>query len=186
MPDATTGQSERSGPWPGEGELLRAARVGDHERVRELARGCEIDAEFGVMVGGAGPSRKLTALMVAAGSGDGASVETVRLLMELGADARRVVGGYSAAHCACMGVGFDYGSGGDAARLELLLGAGAPITLHGRKGDISVARVAGNGDAGRLRILLKLGASANVLWGPEDALAFPIPMRAVSADDGGT
>lgn len=73
-----------------EAKIHRAARQGDHRVIRDLCTAgadlsevCSVELpQFGCRPIGATP------LMVAAGSREGASAETVGLLLELGADAR--------------------------------------------------------------------------------------------------
>jgi ankyrin repeat protein len=59
-----------------------------------------------------------TPLMVAAGSGYGATVETLRLLLDLGADPWLNFGAGTAARFAVEGLTWGYEPGGDAERLE--------------------------------------------------------------------
>jgi ankyrin repeat protein len=161
---------EHLAPKGGEPALHRAAREGDHEAIRRLVRaGAAIDAAFDMELDpGARPS-PATPLMVAAGSGDGATVETVRLLLELGADPKLVLPCGSAAEFACRGLGWNYRPGGDEARLRALLDAGSPLPLEGRRGARISAEVAGSGDPARLRVLLERGASPNAHWVAEAA-----------------
>src|SRR5207244_3993288 len=67
-------------PKRGEPPLHRAARLGDHERIRRLVNeGRDINLPFDIRLDPKGRSALATPLMVAAGSGDGASLETMRL-----------------------------------------------------------------------------------------------------------
>ncbi len=149
-------------PKQGEPPLHRAARIGDHASIRSLmAGGADAAAMFDIGLDPSACAFPATALMVAAGSGDGANAETVRLLIELGADPKCCAGGGSAADFACSGLGWNYRPGGDAPRLRLLLKAGSPLTLSGERGARLTGVVARAGDAERLRILLDYGASPN-------------------------
>jgi len=86
-------------PWPGylppkagEPALHRAARLGDHEAISSLmAAGADVNAVFDIQLDPDGPDTPATPLMVAAGSGDGASIETVELLLALGADPQQML-----------------------------------------------------------------------------------------------
>src|SRR5689334_8491049 len=108
-------------PPPKEGEppLHRAARVGDHAAItRLLDGGADVDELFNIGLDpGAHPSIA-TPLMVAAGSGDGATVDTVRLLLARAARLHPAGVGLTALGCACGGLGWNYRPGGDAARVR--------------------------------------------------------------------
>lgn len=108
-------------PPPGEPPLHRAARLGDHAAIRALtAQGADLNEKV-VLEGIPDASRHpVTPLLVAAGSADGASAETVRLLIELGASPRLSEDGEIATRL--LG---EVASRGDAARLRALLEAGA-------------------------------------------------------------
>jgi len=74
-------------PKKDEPALHCAARLGDHERIRQLVNeGSDINGLFDMALDPGGRSAFATPLMVAAGSGYGASVETMRLLLGLGAN----------------------------------------------------------------------------------------------------
>jgi ankyrin repeat protein len=74
-------------PKEGEPALHRAARVGDlGELSRLLASGADPDSVFDIGLDPGAYPWPATPLMVASGSGDGATVETVRLLLSKGAD----------------------------------------------------------------------------------------------------
>lgn len=145
-------------PKPGEPELHRAARLGDHERIRALvAVGADINELFDMELDpGAWPST-CSPLMVAAGSGYGASVETVELLLALGASVEPAPG-LSPLLYACLGLGWNYPPGGDAARVSALLAAGADPSAVGPNGATALARAAESADAERVRLLLRAGA----------------------------
>src|SRR5437764_1116471 len=95
--------------------LHRAARVGSHDEIRRLAAaGADLNSMFDMHLDPGGRTQFATPLMVAAGSGDGATVETIRLLLDLGADPTFVnKHGDSAAAFACQGLGWNYKPGGD-------------------------------------------------------------------------
>ena len=166
----TAPNQEYPPPKSGEPALHRAARIGDEPSIRRLiAAGEPIDAPFDLQLDpGACPACG-TPLMVAAGSGDGASFATVKLLVELGANPRLEVDGRSAAAWACSGLGWNYRPGGDAARLRYLLDVGAPLPRHGETANRLLCSVAGAGDSERLEVLLREGLAAGGCWDPEAA-----------------
>lgn len=171
--------SEFPPPKPGEPPLFRAARVGDHRAIRSLiADGADPNAVFDIGLDPSASPDPATPLMVAAGSGDGATIETVRLLLELGADPRLVFEQQSAATFAVRGLGWNYRPGGDAARLRAVLDAGARMPLAGAPGASLVSDAAGSGDPERLRALLERGANPNPHWDPEEAAQDAARMRA--------
>ncbi len=89
-------------PKKGEPPLHRAARVGDHDAIRALvAKGHDLEQGFDLSLDPGARSAEATPLMVAAGSGDGATCETVSLLLNLGADLQE--GGRAVVTWACAG-----------------------------------------------------------------------------------
>jgi ankyrin repeat protein len=84
---------------PPEPSIHRAARLGDlTELARLMAGGADINSRADLEYDHGGFLKGLTPLMVAARSGDGASVETLRWMVERGADLRAVSrGGVTAA-----------------------------------------------------------------------------------------
>jgi ankyrin repeat protein len=155
-------------PKAGEPALHRAARVGEVDAIRALVgAGQDINAVFDIGLDPGAGGCPATPLMVAAGSGDGASVETVRALLELGADARIVLEGRSAASFAAEGLLWNYRPGGDAERLRAVLNAGAPLKLEGTRGRMLLWAVAQSGDPERLRVLLDRGASPHAFHDPD-------------------
>ncbi len=150
-----TPENEREEP-----AIHRAARRGeDGEIQRLIAEGSDPNERY----------RDRTPLMTAAASGDGATVETVRLLLTLGADPALLRHGESAAAYACCLQEWYNKPGGDAARLAALLDAGAPVPLTGRAAARLVATVAQTGDADRLRVLLDRGLPVNPVWDADAA-----------------
>jgi ankyrin repeat protein len=159
------GNCQRTPPKPGVPPLHAAARLGDHREIRRLVAGrADIDAVFDMGLDPLGYSISATPLMVAAGSGDGATIETVRLLLKLGANIKIVLDSRSAADFAARGLGNPYQHGGDARRLMLLLESGSPIVLQGVFGARLVADTAALGDSERVSILLGIGATPNAEW----------------------
>lgn len=150
--------------------MHRAARTGDVAALRSfVAEGADLGAEFDIGLDPGARAHPATALMVAAGSGDGADADTVRALLELGADATFVNDSGSAATFACLGLGWNYRAGGDAERLQVLLDAGCPLPTTGWAGPRMVASVCSEGDADRLRLLLGHGMSPDPVWDIKEA-----------------
>ncbi len=102
-----------------------------------------------------------TPLMVAAGSGDGASLETMRLLLELGADPLLNLGQASVARFAAGGLGWNYPPGGDAPRLRLCLDLGCDPNETDERGVTLLADAAATGDVDRVKVLLHARAKPN-------------------------
>ena len=152
-------------PKAGEPALHGAARVGDVAAIRALvAGGADLVEEFDIGLDPGARAHPATALMVAAGSGDGAGADTVTLLMELGADPTFVNDSGSAATFACLGLGWNYRPGGDAERLRVLLSHGCPLPTGGWAGPRMVASVCSEGDAARLQVLLDNGMNPDPVW----------------------
>lgn len=149
----------------GEPPLHRAARLGDHDEIRRLvAAGHPInalaDSEFRQYF----HPRYATPFMVAAGSSNGATVETLRLLLELGADPAFQLAGRSAATYAATGVAYYHNPAGHVDRLQFVLDCGCPLPAHPEERNNLTCAVASRGDAERLAILLKHGVPANGFW----------------------
>ena len=157
-------------PKPGEPALHRAARLGEHAQIRALvAGGADIDEMVEIQLDPGARREPVTALVVAAGSGDGASAETVTLLIELGASiALRT--GLCPLPYACLGLGWNYPPGGDAERVDVLLAAGADHAATAANGASALACAARSGDPERVRLLLEAGAD-------------PMPVSARDGDD---
>lgn len=164
MPSELCSRSLHEAP---ESPLHRAARLGDHAEIRRLvALGADLespdhappDPKWEVFQG--------TPLMVAAGSGDGATEETVRVLLELGADPKVVVGERSAALNACEGIGCLYIRGGDVERLKVLLAAGSPLPTDRGLANALLCEVAERGDAEMVSVLVAHGIDAKGYFDP--------------------
>lgn len=154
-------------PKAGEPPLHRAAREGDHAAIRSLAAaGADLNAVFDIGLDPGARARPATPLMIAAGSGDGATEATAALLLEFGADPRIVLEGASAATFALEGLGWNYKLGGDAARTKLVLDAGSPLPRDAERLNRLLCDTAATGDAERLRVLLKHGLNPNGHWDP--------------------
>lgn len=154
-------------PTPKEGEpaLHRAARIGDIAEIRRLvAAGESLESVFNTELDPDALDREATPFMVAAGSSDGASVETLRVLLELGADPKRVINGRSAATFACQGLYGWHKPGGDAARLRFVLQAGCPLPEDLGRANRLLCDTASIGDVERLQILLDNGLNARGHW----------------------
>ncbi|MFI4917691.1 MAG: ankyrin repeat domain-containing protein [Phycisphaerales bacterium JB060] len=168
----TPPNAEYPPPKPGEPPMFAAARTGDHDTIRRLvAGGADLEQVFNIELDPGGRDTPATPLMVAAGSGDGATKETVELLLELGADPTRVVESNSAASMAAEGLGWNYRPGGDAARLRLLLDRQAPLPQDPSRRNRLLCHTAETGDAARLDVLLQAGFSAKGHWDPEEGRA---------------
>lgn len=168
--------------------LHQAARAGDLAAIRALVRdGADVNA-LSVNIESAGNDPPMvTPLMVAASSRTGADVETVKALLELGADVTRGVDpsrgrhSMSPALCACRGLDWSF-QAGDAARLELLLNVERLQLSDLDDPDYILCGVAGSGDAARLRVLLEHGMNPAGYWTPErGAASFQMLYRRVGA-----
>lgn len=158
-------------PRAGETPLHTAARLGDAAAIRRLI-GEAAEVNLAADLGTPGHPWLVTPLMLAAGSADGATAETVRLLLELGADPAVVTNAGSAAAFAC-----EVHAGGDAERLRLLLQAGSPLPRSPKRLNRLVCDVAATGDAERLAILLDRGGNPNGHFEPAEARREHLEMR---------
>lgn len=157
-------------PKHGEPPLHAAARLGNIPEIRRLVRqGANVNESFDISLDPGAYECPATPLMVAAGSGDGATVETVQALLDLGADPALELDGSSAADFACQGLGWNYRPGGDAARLRLLLDRGAALPTDPQDANRLLCRTASLGDPRRLKVLLDHGLNAGGFFDPEIA-----------------
>src|SRR5947209_7644901 len=86
VPSWTPPNNKYPPPKQGEPPLHRAARLGDHDQIRVLLdEGAGVDELFEIQLDPGARREPATPLMVAAGSANGASAATVRLLLESGA-----------------------------------------------------------------------------------------------------
>jgi len=149
-------------PKHDEPALHRAARLGDHQSIRRLVNeGDDINLPFDIGLDPGARSTLATPLMIAAGSGDGARLETMRLLLELGANPLLNFGSGSIARFAARGLGWNYFPGGDAGRLQLSLNIGCDPNETDKRGATLPADSAATGDVDRVKILLKAGSNPN-------------------------
>jgi ankyrin repeat protein len=156
-------------PKDGEPPLHRAARVGDHEAIRSLvAAGVPVDDRFNIRLDPKAREQLATPLMMAVGSADGASAETVELLVTLGASPRGAL-------AYATGLGWNSPPGGDAARLAVLLRAGSDPNEAN-----ALAAVARTGDVERLRLLLDAGATPSRVGRPTFTSESPTHQAAAS------
>jgi len=153
-------------PEPSEPPIHAAARTGDIAALERFVRGgVDINLATDLEVDNGPHLRQLTPLMVAARSIDGASVETLRWLIDHGADLHaKSEGGETAAYYAA-------GKGGrwhfhswrvvpdHASRLAFLLDAGLSPDETNFVGRSLVAEACEAGDIARLEVLLSRGAS---------------------------
>lgn len=179
--------SEHAPPKAGEPPLHRAARVGDHDSIRKLiAGGHDPNASFDIELDPGAHPNPATPLMVAAGSGDGAGVETVELLLELGADPTIQLNGRSVVWDAIAGLGWNYRPGGDAERAMLLLEHGAPVgESAGDRNDLLCAG-ASSGDPARLKIAMGFGGDVNGYFDPEKSKSVAGMMESMMAQANAT
>jgi ankyrin repeat protein len=149
-------------PKKGEPALHRAARLGDHQSIRDLiSAGADINLPFDMCLDPGGRSARATPLMVAAGSGDGATLETMRLLLELGAKPLLNLEWGSIARFAAGGLGWNYLPGGDTARLHLCMQLGCDPNETDQRGVTLLADAAATGDVERVRVLHEAGSTPN-------------------------
>lgn len=164
---------------PPEPEIHRAARVGDDEGIaRLLAAGADVDERADLEFDHGPHLRGLTPLMTAARSIDGATVGTLRLLFDRGADlhARSEGGGDAAWYAAGTGMRIpglhpwrvvpDH-----VERLRFLLDAGLSPRGRNASGSTCLCQACGAGDPARVALLLERGAPAEPDWGAAEAEA---------------
>ncbi len=166
VPDVMHGPTpaDSSGPrfQPVEPPLHRAARLGDHDTIRELvAAGTSVEELFNIRLDRGAHPQPATPLMVAAGSSDGATAETVKLLLGLGASIDPGPSGMSALSFACEGLWLGCPPGGDSERVRVLLQFGADPNVARYNGKTALARTASTGDPVRVALLLDAGAEPN-------------------------
>lgn len=162
---------------PPEPAMHRAARIGDLDTLAALlTAGADIEERADIEVDRGGFLYGLTPLMVAARSVDGASVETLRWLVEHGADPMaRSVGGVTAAWYAAGHGGrwnpYKSAPSDDLERLRYLLDLRVPVSDGGELGRTLLIEACRAGDPDRVRLLLERGASAEA----DPALADAMP-----------
>lgn len=151
-------------PKPDEPALHRAVRIGDHQLIRQLfVSGNDINLTYDIRLDPGARETLATPLMVAAGSGDGATAETMHLLLEFGASPLLNFGGGTIARFAAGGLGWNYAPGGDAARLQLCLALGCEVNEIDERGATLLADAAATGDVHRVQVLLEAGATPNLI-----------------------
>jgi ankyrin repeat protein len=170
-------------PKPGEPAIHRAARLGDASSIRALAKaGADLNEVFDIRLDPGARISPATPLMVAAGSGDGATTETLQKLLELGADPKVELQSKTAASFACTGLGWNYRPGGDADRLRFLLAVGCPLPTDPEEANRLVCEAAQSGDLDRLSVLLGHGLSAKGYWDPVRAEEKERDLQRILAD----
>lgn len=145
--------------------LHRAALLGDLDGIRHLVgRGADLN-ELCLINPEVRPKYHQWAspLMAAAGSDAGANAETMRLLIELGADPLLVSNSFSVAYYAAGGLD-SFGEGGDANRLRYALELGSRLPDSREECNSLLCHIARHGDPDRLKILLDKGFAADGHW----------------------
>lgn len=152
---------------PPESALHRAARLGDLiELDRLLAAGADINARADLEYDHGAFLRQLTPLMIAACSNDGATVATLRWLVERGADWRaQSEGGVTAAWYAAGEARWwlrpaRAAATDRAARLQYLLDLGLDPQEQADNGRSLLVEACRAGDPARVALLLARGAAA--------------------------
>ncbi|GEM_PF-1912557 len=156
-----------SADWtrPGEPPIHWAARKGDQALLtRLIGEGVDINQRADLEHDNGPHLTGLTPLMIAARSIDGATVDTLRWLVENGADYRATSEGgntaawYAAGHGARWGFHKKAVTPDHAERLEYLLGLGLDPTERNFIGRSLLTEACEAGDAARVRVLLDRGA----------------------------
>ena len=151
-------------PKAGEPPLHVAARSGHHDEIRRLvSEGAPIDEIFDVALEPGALAFPATPLMQAVASVDGASAETVELLLGLGASIEPPLF-ESVLACALGDLGWNGPRRSDAARLQVVVDAAherklelPAMTGEGRGAHYVVAVAAETGDPDRVQVLLDAG-----------------------------
>ncbi|MCC7138712.1 MAG: hypothetical protein IT460_09850 [Planctomycetes bacterium] len=172
---------------PPEPAIHRAARTGDHAAIeRLLAAGADVDEPADLEFDHGPHLRGLTPLLTAARSIDGATVATLRLLLDRGANlhARAEGGGDAAWYAAGTGMRIP----GlhtwrvvpeHVERLRFLLDAGLSPTGRNASGSTCLCEACGAGDPARVTLLLERGVRPGPDWGAEDSAAYERSTRAL-------
>ncbi len=165
MPDSSHPNTDNPPGAHGEPPLHRAARLGDSAEIRRLvAAGAPINAIHSVDRHPCEFDITATPFMVAARSLDGASVETLKVLLELGADPTVEIDGRSAVTFACQTyINHRWEPGGDAARLRFVLEAGCKLPSDPEDANRLICDAAA-GDPERVRVLLDYGVNPRGYW----------------------
>ncbi|MBL0871502.1 MAG: ankyrin repeat domain-containing protein [Phycisphaerales bacterium] len=178
MDDCPRGGEVTSHINTNEPPLHRAARTGDISEIRRLVReGERLDLIFNCESNPKYEERRVTPLMIAAGSSDGANAETLRVLLELGADPAAVIDGKSALTCALIGLDPYERKGGDADRARFLLESGCLLPTEPHEQCDLLCATAVGGDPERVRLLLDRGIDPSGHWDPVKARESALQMR---------
>jgi len=147
--------------------LHQATRLGDLAKLEELiAQGANINSRANLALNRGSYFIQLTPLMVAAEAADGATVETLRFLVEQGADIyAKSEGGVTAAWYAAGNVLQNKDSqntftSDQVSRLEYLLNLGLNPHEKGLNGRSLLTEASRAGDTARVSLLLRRGAMA--------------------------
>ncbi|MGD9691514.1 MAG: ankyrin repeat domain-containing protein [Phycisphaerales bacterium] len=148
--------------------LAQAAITGDHAALAALVQeGANVNERF--TVGQPGEFQYVAPLLcIAAASPHGATADTLRLLIDAGADVESDTGRFSAIEMTCMGLAMNH-VGGDLERLVALLSAGATLPSSPEAQAYILCAAARTGDPERLGFLLERGFDPNGHWDQAEA-----------------
>lgn len=177
-----TNMTQQNSPY--EPPLHRASRLGNLAELQQLiAQGVNINSRADLAIDSGSFFLQLTPLMVAAGSQDGATVETLRWLIEHGADLwARSQGGTTAAwYAAGKGVWLESHKcpvmHDRVDRLEYLLNLGLDPNECSNNGRSLLSEACRVGDRACVSLLLQRGANATPQFEPAEAQSsFQIPL----------
>jgi ankyrin repeat protein len=159
---------------PPEPEIHRAARTGDHTAIeRLLAAGADVDERADLEFDHGPHLRGLTPLLTAARSIDGATVATLRLLLDRGADLQATSEGGGDAAWYAAGTGMRIRGlhpwrvvPDHVDRLRFLLDAGLSPRGRSASGSTCLCVACEAGDPARVALLLARGAPPGPDWCP--------------------
>jgi ankyrin repeat protein len=178
MADCPNGRELTSQSMASEPPLHRASRTGNIADIRRLvAQGERLDLIFNCEPNPKYDERRVTPFMIAAGSNDGATVETLRVLVELGADPAAEIDGRTALNYALTGLDPYERVGGDADRARFVLESGCPLPTDPHEQCQLLCASAARGDPERVRLLLDRGFDARGYWDPVEARERALRLR---------
>ncbi len=152
-------------------DLYSAVRVGNHDSIRELSPTLEdLESVCEIQFLDDEIAYNITPLMAATYSKEGASIETVQLLLDLGAPVNQTVDGRSAAYYACPAIeGAEVEPRGDLARFRLLLESGCPMDFTTEQGNRIFCANIEHGFYETMCLMLDHGANPNGRSNPNDS-----------------